>query len=208
MARPRTGRKDRYAGKHVTFVDESSDVIKALKMQGNNCLRAAGIIYAKALAKAAPIHTGALSSAAGYRLRPMQGTPRLEVGFYTKGYGKKKGIRNYFANPAWLEFGTKPHILNAGWHRGDTGKKALANEDSGQLFGRRARHAGQAPRPFMSRTVQSHIAEAKAAQEKELAILSKAIAYVQDHPEVYTPYDATTAADKLSLRAWINEQRS
>ncbi len=204
IGRPATGRKDRYAGRHVTFVDNSDDVLKSLKTQANAALREMGVVYAEALAEAAPKHSGALSQAAGYRLRPQKGTPRLEVGFFTKNYGlKKRNLRSYFANPAWLEFGTKPHVLVAGSR---SGKRALANNNAAVLYGRKVRHPGQQAKPFIKSTVMANVSAARAAAAEQLAILSKSLEKILDRPENNSPYDATSPQDRAALRSWIDEQ--
>lgn len=185
MDRPRTGQKDRYSGKHVTFVDNSEQVIKALRKQSFNALGKAGKIYAKALADAAPDRTGALKRAAGFRVRNRgDGVPMMEVGFFNRKRAKKAlAGKSLFANPAWIEFGTKPHILNAGWHRGPSGKKALANQNAGIIYGRRQVHKGQAPRPFIKRTVLANVSAARAAMEPLLKELEKSVEQLAGIPE-------------------------
>lgn len=180
--RPATGQKNRYAGKHVQFVDNSEKVIQALQKQAYAALGAAGKVYVEALKESAPKHTGALSNAAGFRLRSASGKPKLIIGFYSHKEANKKGIRNYFANPAWIEFGIKPHVIKAGRHRGNTGKRALANARSGILYGRTVNNPGRAARPFIKNTVMANMSAALAAMEPKIAELNKSIEDLQNNP--------------------------
>jgi len=158
---------------YVEFHDTSREVMKELRKLSGRALRAGGKVAAQAIATNTPKKTGKLAKAVGYRVKSdKDGTPYLELGFFSKGKAKQKG-RAYFANPNWIEFGTKPHTVEAGIRRkAPTGKKALSNGSI--LFGRR-RTSSQAPQPFVKNAVMANIKDIRKAQEVGLALLSKRV---------------------------------
>lgn len=57
-------------------------------------------------------------------------------------------IRSNADYSAAVEFGTKPHIIRA------KDKKVLANARTGQFFGKKVRHPGTSPQPFLLPSVK------------------------------------------------------
>jgi hypothetical protein len=87
------------------------------------------------------------------------------------------------ANPAWLEFGVKPHEIGAGVlsSRGrvrlKTGKQMLT--DGVHDFGKKVTHPGYSGKNTLRNTVMANIEEITKAQEKTLALLSQELEKIE-----------------------------
>lgn len=169
---------------YTQFNDTSKEVIRELRKLSGRALRAGGKVAAQAIKDNTPAKTGKLREAVGFRVKnESNGTPKLEIGFYTKKKAKEKG-RAYFANPTWLEFGTKPHVITAGSRMHMlTKKKGRSNGTI--VFGSKVMHPGQAPKPFIKTAVMNNIAAIRQAQEKGLSELSKRIEELTGIPDDY-----------------------
>lgn len=79
-------------------------------------------------------------------------------------------------NPAWLEFGTKPHIVDSGGKRRD-GKKLtlLANKSSGKIFGGSVSHPGSKPVPMLKVAGRRVASNAKSIAESEIKVLNESL---------------------------------
>lgn len=168
---------------YTQFNDTSKEVIKELRKLSGRALRAGGKVAAKAVQKNTPVKSGKLKEAIGYRVKnSSDGTPYLEIGFFNKKTAKKKG-RAYFANPSWIEFGTKPHVIRAGVRRGSvTTAKVLRKGRF--IFGAQV-NVSRSARPFVKTTIMASIAEIRQAQEKGLAALSQKIEELKGIPDDY-----------------------
>lgn len=173
---------------YVKFHDTSHEVMKELRKLSGRALRAGGKVAAKAIQNNTPKRSGRLEKAAGYRVRTgKDGTPFLELGFFSKKRARKAN-RAYFANPNWIEFGTKPHMISAGKkNRKGNIKRALS--DGTRAFGRSVSHPAQAAKPFVKTTILSSIAEIRKAQEVGLSELTKKIEELTSIPDNYEVED-------------------
>lgn len=179
---------DKYAkGGYFQFNDTSAEVIKELRKLSGRALRAGGKVAAKAVADNTPVFAGKLKRACGYRVKnEKDGTPKLEIGFFTKGKAKQKG-RQYFANPAWLEFGTKPHTISAGMARkSPTQTKALSNT-KGMI--RKSVRVSVKANPFIKDAILGSIQDIRKAQEAGLSELTKKIEELKSIPDDYQVED-------------------
>lgn len=168
---------------YTKFNDASKEVIKELRKLSGRALRAGGKVAAKAIADNTPTRSGRLKKAVGYRVKNRKdGTPFLELGFFTKRRAKQRG-RAYFANPNWIEFGTKPHTITAGFRlKAITDAKWLSN--GRMVFGKNVK-VNQAANPFVKRTILESIADIRKAQEAGLAELNKKIEELTSIPDDY-----------------------
>lgn len=129
------------------FVDTSQEVIKEMRNAGRRACRNIAKEIAKDMVENAPYKRGLVRKTFKYgaSISSHTGQPVGRVGYHSKRKQKAMGIP-FKLNGAWLEFGTKPHIINAGGKRRDGEKrKVLMNKSSGVRFGKVVRHPGSKP---------------------------------------------------------------
>ena len=153
----------------VTFINTSAEVKKSIEGLAKTALRAAGKVVRKKLRENIPINSKNLKNHIGtwVFIGRDTGIPQMQVGFYSWQRVKKRGKQPSNASPAWVEFGTSPHIISA------KNAKVLAFDDVS--YGKRVSHPGTRRTNFLRDTVYNNIDEIRAAQEEYLAEISKTI---------------------------------
>lgn len=159
------------------FVDASPEVIKQMKNAARRgCRKIAKEIVQDAI-EHAPNKRGYIrqSMKFGAAISTHTGQAKGSVGFLNKKKLKIKGIK-FVINPAWLEFGTKPHMVDSGGKRRDGKKlKILANKSSQKIFGGSISHPGAKPVPLL-RTAGARVgANAKTIAESEIRVLNESL---------------------------------
>jgi hypothetical protein len=153
----------------VKFIDTSTEVKKAMVSLSKKALKESGKVVTKILKSKIPVKTGGLKKSvkAWAIINNKTGQPELRVGYLTvKKMQKQYGIK-YFVNPAWFEFGTKPHII--------TVINAKVLTDGIHMFGRKVMHPGMTPKNYLRNTAFNNVNEIKNAQKKYLGELNKII---------------------------------
>lgn len=165
----------------VVFNDTSKEVIDALKKLSKTGMRKAGKTVGKKIKENTKVRTAKLQSSVGYwaKIDRQTGQPELQIGYFSKANMKRKGKKVPFANPNWIEFGTKPHIITAGIRssRGkvlyQTGKKILT--DGTTSYGKSAYNKGMQGKNTLRNTVYDNISEIKSIQEETLKLLNQEV---------------------------------
>ena len=159
------------------FVDTSPEVIKQMKNAARRGCRKIAKEIAQEAIEHAPNKRGYVrqSMKFGAAISTHTGQAKGNVGFLNKKKLKLKGLK-FVINPSWLEFGTKPHVVNSGGKRHD-GKKLhiLANKSSRKIFGSSIAHPGAKPIPML-RVAGARIgANAKSIAESEIKVLNESL---------------------------------
>lgn len=170
----------------VKFFDTHEEVVKCVKKLSKEALRAGGKVAMKRIRSSTPVATGKARKLVGQwaRVDTKSGQPRLDIGYYSKGRAKKKGIvlpTNYIA---LMDQGTKAHEIVPGIRsyrrnggplriRKVTGKQLLS--DGTRVYGRRVRHPGARPRSVLENEVRNNLGAIRAAMEPKLAELNKTL---------------------------------
>ena len=158
----------------VTFIDTSKEAKITMQGLSKTALREAGKTIRKLIreeiASSGLVHSNRFKNHIGTWafIDKSTGQPQLQVGFYSHAKVMKKGKKASHASPHWIEFGTKAHTI-------DSRKRGhyMAYEDN--VFGYTVQHPGQRATHLLRDTVQNHIKEIRAAQEKYLAELNKTL---------------------------------
>lgn len=153
----------------VEFTDMSADTIKLMQGLSKSALKESGKIVRKILRNNIPKRYGNLKNhiASWAFVNKQTGQPCLQVGFYTHSRVRKRGKIPSHANPHWIEFGTRPHVIKA------KNVKSMGYGDD--FYGGAANHPGQKDMHVLRNDVYDNIAEIKSAQEAFLKELSDTI---------------------------------
>lgn len=153
-------------GVEVTLVDTSKEVKKAIEKLSKEALGASAKVIRKKIREDLPVYTKRFKNhiASWKYIDRETGQPTLQIGFYSWQRVKKKGKLPSHASPHWLEFGTKPHIIQP------KNAKVLWWQES---YGVHVQHPGQSARHLLRNTIQNNISEIRAAQEDYLAEINK-----------------------------------
>lgn len=159
----------------VEFIDTSKECYKQMVNLSKSALKAGGKVVTKILKEKMPVKTGGLkkSITAWAKIDRKDGTPYLDIGYRTrKQMTQKYGIK-YFVNPAWFEFGVKPHvIMTKAYSKFGKSSYELMNTNTGQKFGVMVQHPGMSHKNFLRNTVYDNISEIQKAQEEYLSQLT------------------------------------
>lgn len=153
----------------VQFIDTSKEVKDTMVKLSKSALRAGGKIAGKALKETTKKYTGRLAKQVGMwaRIDKDTGQPELQLGYYSKSRAKKKGKPLSHANPAWIEFGVNPHVINA--------KNAKILTDGNIDYGKTVSHPGLRGESTLRTSVFDNIDTIREAQEVYLSELNKTI---------------------------------
>ena len=152
----------------VKFIDTSKDVIKEMTNLSKQALKAGGKVITKILRDSVPVRTGGLKKAitAWAKIDKLSGQTYMEVGYRSRAQMKKRGVK-YFVNPAWFEFGTKPHLIMTKQYSA-TNKSDYELKDHKTKYGVVVQHPGMTNKNFLRNTVYQNIEEIQKAQEMYL----------------------------------------
>ncbi len=159
----------------VEFSDTSKECYKQMVNLSKSALKAGGKVVIKILKQDIPVKTGSLkkSITAWAKVDRTTGIPYLDIGYRSRSQMKKKYGIKYFVNPAWFEFGVKPHtIMTKQFEKFGKSSYELENTSSGQKFGVIVQHPGMSNKNFLRNTVYDNIDEIKKAQEEYLGQLT------------------------------------
>ena len=157
----------------IKFIDTSSEVKKEMVNLSKQALKAGGKVVTKILRSAVPVKTGGLrkSITAWAKIDRKSGQPYMEIGYRSRSQMRKRGVK-FFVNPAWFEFGTKPHGITTKEFN-ETGKSTYQLQDlKGKKYGVFVGHPGMANKNFLRNTVYNNIDEIKKAEEEYLGQLT------------------------------------
>lgn len=156
----------------MAFVDTSSEVIREMKNAGRRACRKIAKTIADDMVEHAPDKRGLVRKTFKYgaSISSHTGQPSGKVGYLSKRKQQALGIK-FKLNGSWLEFGTKPHIIEAGGKRRDGEKRIwLTNKSSGVRFGRTVKHPGSKGLGLLSSAAQR--VDGPSIAEAELKFLS------------------------------------
>lgn len=157
----------------ITFIDTSKEAKKTMANLSKTALRASAKVIRKkireTIASTGLVHSNRFKNHiyTSTFIDKQTGQPQLRVGFATRSYLLSKGKKVSRASPHWIEFGTKPHKIDA------KNGHYMAYEDN--VYGFHVQHPGQKATHLLRDTVQNNIAEIRAAQEQYLAELNKTL---------------------------------
>ena len=158
----------------VEFIDTSKECYKEMVNLSKQALKAGGKVVTKILRENVSVRTGGLkkSITAWAKIDRKTGTPYMEIGYRSKAQMRKRGIK-YFVNPAWFEFGTKPHeIMTKSMKKFGKSSYKLTNGENGTQFGVIVQHPGMSNKNFLRNTVYDNIEKIREAQEEYLGQLT------------------------------------
>ena len=158
----------------VGFIDTSHDCYKQMVNLSKKALKAGGKIITKALKEKISVRTGGLkkSITAWAKIDRKTGTPYMEIGYRSKAQMLKRGVK-FFVNPAWYEFGTRPHtIMTTSFKYYGKSSYKLTNADTGTQFGVIVKHPGMSSKNLLRNTVYDNINAIKDAQSEYLEQLT------------------------------------
>ena len=149
----------------VKFIDTSQDAIKEMTNLSKQALKAGGKVITKILRESVPVRTGGLKKAitAWAKIDRKTGQPYMEVGYRSRTQMKKRGVK-YYVNPAWFEFGTKPHQIMTKQFK-ESNKSDYELKDHKTKYGVAVQHPGMTNKNFLRNTVYQNIEEIRKAQE-------------------------------------------
>lgn len=165
---------------YIKFYDTHEDVIKEMRNLTKAAMRASGKVLMKQLKSKTPKYTGKAAKLIGQwaRIDRKTGQPRLDIGYYSRTYARKrKGINIPTNYVALLENGTKPHTITAGVKssrgkvRQITGRRVLSNGSA--FLGRVVSHPGAKPYHILSDTVKNGIGDITIVMKEHLKELNK-----------------------------------
>lgn len=157
----------------VKFIDTSKDVKNEMVNLSKKSLKAGGKVVTKILKSTVPVRTGGLkkSITAWAKIDRKTGQPYMEVGYRSRAQMRKRGVK-FFVNPAWFEFGTKPHGIQTK-EFANTGKSSYQLQDyAGNKYGVFVGHPGMANKNFLRNTVYNNIDAIQEAQKEFLGQLT------------------------------------
>lgn len=156
----------------VEFIDTSQECKKMMVKLSKGALRDAGRVVTKTLRKTVPVRTGGLKKSikAWVKINYKTGQPYMDIGYLNRKQMKKRGVR-YFVNPAWFEFGTKPHTIMTKEYK-NTGKSSYQLQHN-KKYGIIVKHPGMQNKNFLRNTVMNNIDQIKKAQQEKLGQLTK-----------------------------------
>lgn len=130
-------------------------------------LKLSGKEITNILKETVPVRTGNFKKSikAWAKIDYKTGQPYLEVGYLNKKEMKKRGVK-YFVNPAWFEFGTKPHTIMTKEFK-KTGKSSYQLKYK-QKFGVVVKHPGIIGKNFLRNTVMNNIERIQSVQKDKL----------------------------------------
>lgn len=159
---------------NVEFIDTSKECYKQMVNLSKNALKAGGKVVTKILRENILVRTGGLkkSITAWAKINRKTGNPYMDIGYRSREQMRKRGVK-FFVNPAWFEFGTKPHTIMTRdlKYQGKSSYK-LTNSDTGTQFGVIVQHPGMRNKNFLRNTVYDNIDAIKEAQEEYLGQLT------------------------------------
>lgn len=172
------------------FIDNSDDVIKAMIKLERSALRSSAKVILNKTKEVLPNRNGFLKKSLFAQIKHVYvkgeggtGQYMLNIGYLNRKMMIKKFGIKFMENPAWLETGTKPHIINRGIRitHVPTGKKALTN---GYMFyGATVKHPGSKGNWYLRNTTFGAMSEIRNAQEKFLKELSEKIEQIKGMTE-------------------------
>ena len=151
----------------VKFIDTSKEVKAEMVNLSKGALRSSAKVIRKILRDTVPVRTGAFKKAIAswVKIDKRTGQPSVEVGYYSRAQTKKKYGIKFFANPAWFEFGTRPHVIQI--------KSAKTLTDGHTDYGKSVYNRGMSGKNFLRNSVYNNIDEIKKAQEEHLGRLTE-----------------------------------
>lgn len=159
---------------NVEFIDTSKECYKEMVNLSKKALKAGGKVVTKILREKVPVRTGGLkkSITAWAKINRKTGIPYMEIGYRSRAQMIKRGVK-FFVNPAWFEFGTKPHkIMTTEYSVQGKSSYKLTSGDTGTQFGVIVQHPGMGSKNFLRNTVYDNIEAIKEAQEEYLGQLT------------------------------------
>lgn len=155
------------------FIDTSAECKKEMVNLSKKALKAGGKVVTKILRETVPVRTGGLkkSITAWAKIDKNTGQPYMEIGYRTRSQMRKRGI-NFFVNPTWFEFGTKPHTIMTKEYA-ETGHSSYELEGNGRKYGIIVKHPGMSNRNFLRNTVYDNIDKIQEAQKEYLGQLTE-----------------------------------
>lgn len=157
----------------IKFIDTSSEVKKEMVNLSKQALKAGGKVVTKILRSTVPVRTGGLkkSITAWAKIDKKTGQPYMEIGYRSRSQMRKRGVK-FFVNPAWFEFGTKPHGIQTK-ELVNTGKSSYQLQDyAGNKYGVFVGHPGMTNKNFLRNTVYNNIDAIQEAQKEFLGQLT------------------------------------
>lgn len=160
----------------IQFIDTSEEAIKTMTNLAKKGLRKAGKLINNIVKEDLQnnhSHTGNMARSITSRalVERDTGQPKLMIGYRTrKGMKKKYGIK-YFVNPAWLESGVAPHIIQTKQLKNQKSFKRLSYElknNKGQKFGYQVQHPGERGMQILKGTVLNNIDKIREAEAEVL----------------------------------------
>lgn len=159
----------------VKFIDTSEEVIQLMTKLSKQALKAGGKVVTKILKQNINVRTGGLkkSIVAWAKIDKQTGQPYLDIGYRSRAQMRKRGVK-FFVNPAWFEFGIKPHTIMTKQLAND-GKSSYVLNNGIQKFGVIVKHPGMQSKNFLRNTVYNNISEIQKAEEEYLGQLTEII---------------------------------
>lgn len=155
------------------FIDTSKEVKNEIANLAKKGLREGGKILKKKLKTEAPksIRRGI---SAKVKIDRATGQIQLDFGYINKAKARKKGIKHY-PNPAWFEFGTRPHSIKIK-------RKKLMVSSGGAVIGKSVNHPGTTAKHPLRNTSFNNVSELRLEQEKALKEINKVMIREGMHP--------------------------
>lgn len=145
----------------IEFIDTSKECIDMMKKITKDSLKQSGKIVTNVLKEKINVRTGGLKKSikAWAKVDYKTGQPYLEVGYLSKAQMKRKYGIKFFVNPAWFEFGVKPHEIMT--RQMKSGAKSLTYEleGNGHKYGYKVNHPGISQKNLLRNTVYENISE-------------------------------------------------
>lgn len=150
----------------IKFVDTSKEVKNTLVNLSKSALRASAKPVRKVLRNNVPVRLKRLRNhiASWAFVDYLTGLPQLQIGFYSASKVRKRGKQPSHANPHWVEYGVRPHVIEA--------KNVKAMGYGSNFFGSSAQHPGHRGTNVLRNSVYDNIDVIKAAQIEYLSSLT------------------------------------
>lgn len=162
----------------VVFIDTSKEVKNAIAGLAKEGLKAGAKVVKKHLRENLPIRSNRLKNHITHwvKIDRKTGQPECQIGFKSWQKVRKSGKKPSHASPWWIEYGTKPHAIPKNL---TANSKPLFDKSKGIFYGWQIQHPGQKDLHVLRNTIESNIAEIRAAEEQYLALISGEIEKAQ-----------------------------
>lgn len=153
----------------VEFIDTSSECMQMMKKLTKNAFRDGGRIVTKILVERTPERRGYLKKAvkAWAKIDRKTGQPYLEIGYLSRSQMRKRFGIKYFVNPAWFEFGIRPHTIMTNQLKNGN-KLTYELQDNRSKYGYSVQHPGMSSKNFLRNTAYENVDKINEAIQSKL----------------------------------------